>query len=98
LYKLTPILDHLNAKFRNVYTPEWKVYIPSKHAGFDIKSFELCEAISGYVFNFIIYIGQDAIFDKSLKNEPHGSKAVLQVMAPLLNQGYRSCATKKPLL
>jgi hypothetical protein len=27
----------------------WKVYIPSKCARFGIKSFELCEATSGYV-------------------------------------------------
>jgi hypothetical protein len=51
------MLDHLNAEFRSVYTPElWCVsrwvfddvegiwYIPSKHARFGIKSFELCEA------------------------------------------------------
>jgi hypothetical protein len=29
------------------------------------------------------------IFDDSLKNEPYGSKVVLQIMAFLLNQGYR---------
>jgi hypothetical protein len=54
-YKFKPILDHLNVKFRSVYTPQcdvpldeslrmwkrrlsWKVYIPSKRARFDIKS------------------------------------------------------------
>jgi hypothetical protein len=95
LYKLKPILDHRNAKFRSVYTPQcdvsvdeslmmwmgrlsWKVYIPSKRARFGIKSFELCEAKSGYVRNFIIYT----------KNEPYGSKVILHLMAPLLNQGY----------
>jgi hypothetical protein len=72
LYKLKPILGHLNAKFRSVYTPEgavsvnesltmwkgrlsWKVGMPSKHARFGIKSFELREAKSGYAWNFIIY-------------------------------------------
>lgn len=105
LYKLKPILD-LNAKFRNVHSPEcdvsadeslmmwkgclsWNVYIPSKRARFDIKSFELCETKSGYVWNFIIYTGQDTVLDESLKNEPYGSKVVLQLMAPLLNQVYR---------
>jgi hypothetical protein len=66
----------------------WKVYISSKCTRVGIKSFKLCSAKSSYVWNFIIYIGQDAIFDESLKNEPYVSKAVLQVMAPLLNQGY----------
>jgi hypothetical protein len=45
----------------------WKVYIPSKQARFGIKSFDLCEAKSGYVWNCIIYTGQDTIFEKSLK-------------------------------
>jgi hypothetical protein len=73
LYKLKHILDHLNAKFISVYTPEsdvsvneswmmWKVYVPSKHPRFGIKSFELCEAKSGYVWNFIIYTEQDTLF------------------------------------
>jgi hypothetical protein len=105
LYKLKPIMDHLNAKFQSVYTPEcdvsvdkslmmwkehlsWKVYIPSKRARFGIKSFKLCEAKSGYVWNFIIYTGQATVFEESLKNEPYGSKVVLKLMAPLLNQEY----------
>lgn len=108
LYKLKPILDHLNKKFQTVYTPEcyvsvdeslmmwkgrlgWKVFIPSKRARFGIKSFELCEAESGYVWNFIIYIGKETIFDESLKDESYGSKVVLELMAPILNQGY--CVT-----
>jgi hypothetical protein len=84
LYKLKPILDHLNAKFRSVYTPErdvsvdkslimwkgrllWKVYIPSERARFGVKSFELYGARPCYVWNFIIYTGQDTIFEESLK-------------------------------
>jgi hypothetical protein len=43
----------------------WKVYIPSKRARFDIKSYELYEAKSGYVINFMIYIGQDTVFTVS---------------------------------
>jgi hypothetical protein len=45
----------------------WKVYILSKLARFGIKSFELCEAKPGYVWNFITYTGQGTIFDESLK-------------------------------
>jgi hypothetical protein len=64
-----------------------KVCIPSKHATFGIKSFEFCEAKSCYVWSFIIYTGQDTVFEESTKNEPYGSK-VVQLMTPLLNQGY----------
>jgi hypothetical protein len=45
----------------------WTLYFPSKRAGFGIKSFELCEAKSGYVWNFIIYTGQDTAFNQLLK-------------------------------
>jgi hypothetical protein len=48
----------------------------------------LCEATSGYVWNFIIDTGLDTGFEESLKNGPYGSKVVLKLMAPLLNQGY----------
>jgi hypothetical protein len=50
------------------------IFIPLKHARFGIKSFELQETKSGYVWNFIIYIGQDTAFNESRKN---GSKVVL---------------------
>jgi hypothetical protein len=84
LYKLKPILDHLNVNFRSVYTSDcdvsvdeflmmWKVYMPSKHARFGIKAFEFCDAKSDYVWNFFIYTWQDTSFDESLKNEPYGS-------------------------
>jgi hypothetical protein len=98
-------MDHLNAKFRSVYTPEcdvsideslmmwkgcllWKIYSPSKRARFGTKTIELCEAKSGYVRNFVIYIGWDTIFEESLRNEPYSPKVVLQLMARLLNQEY----------
>jgi hypothetical protein len=49
----------------------------------------LCEAKSGYVWNFVIYIGQDTVFNESLKREAIWLKVVLQLLTPLLNQGYR---------
>jgi hypothetical protein len=57
----------------------WKVYIPSKHARFGIKSLELCETKSGYAWNFI--------FDDALKTEPYGSNVVSEAMTPFLNSG-----------
>jgi hypothetical protein len=45
----------------------WKAYIPSKRARFRIKTFELCEAKSCYIWNSVIYIGQDTLLNKSLK-------------------------------
>jgi hypothetical protein len=65
----------------------WKVYISSKRATFGRKSYESREAKVGYIWNFIIYLGQDTVFE-SPKNETYGSKVVLQLMAPLRNLGY----------
>jgi hypothetical protein len=36
-----------------------------------------------------MFVRQNIVFDKSLGNEPQGSKVVLELIAPLLNQGYR---------
>jgi hypothetical protein len=49
----------------------------------------LCEAKSDNVWNFIIYVGQDTTFDDFLGNELYGSKISLELIAPLLNDGYR---------
>ena len=88
LYKLKPILDQLNEKFRIVYTPKcdvsvdeslmlwkghlaWKVYVPTKCAHFSIKSFKLCEAKSGYIWNFIVYVGKETVFDENVRDETY---------------------------
>jgi hypothetical protein len=68
----------------------WKLYTSSQRDRFGIKSLsELCEAESCYIWNFILYVGLDTTFDNYLGNEPHGSKVVLELMVPILNQGYR---------
>jgi hypothetical protein len=42
------------------------------------------------MFGILLFtLGRILFFDKSLKNEPYGSKVVLQLRVPLLNQGYR---------
>ena len=55
----------------------WKQYIPIKRARFGIKSFEICESVLGYIWNFFIYIGKDTIYDESINESiPMGSKVV----------------------
>ena len=66
--------------------------MPTKRAHFGIKSFKLCEAESIYVWNFIVYVGKETVFDENLKEETYyGPNVVLELMTPLLNQGY--CVT-----
>ena len=37
----------------------WKQFIKSKRARFGIKSFELCDSETGYLYNLIIYCGKE---------------------------------------
>ena len=66
LFKIQPVIDTLITKFQDVYTPGEqltineaispfiRVYIKGKPHKYGIKTFELCEAKSGYVYNLDI--------------------------------------------
>jgi hypothetical protein len=43
LYKFRPILDHLNSKFRIVYTPECDVSVDESYDVEGIHSFKTCQ-------------------------------------------------------
>ena len=106
LYKLWPILEHMNKRFSEVYKPErdvavdeslllwkgrlsWKQYIPSKRARFGMKSFDICESSSGYIWNFFVYLGKDTQYNPNIPEEkPMGSKVVLTLASPLFGKGY----------
>lgn len=66
----------------------WKVYIPSKSSKYGIKSFVLCESATGYCYDFFFYLGIETVFNEEYENLPYGEKAVMQLISPLLNQGY----------
>lgn len=64
-----------------------KQYIPLKRARFGLKSYELCEARSGYIWNCITHIGKDM----QLCESPDGlisSRIVLTLAKDLLGKGY----------
>ncbi|VVD01498.1 unnamed protein product, partial [Leptidea sinapis] len=69
----------------------WRQCIRSKAARFGMKSFELCEATTGYLLNYKLYTGKD----KSTHSEPvHGfanstAKVVLQLLDGYLDVGHR---------
>ena len=44
----------------------FRQYIPLKSSKFGIKSYELCESSSGYLWSFIIHIGKDTVFQDSI--------------------------------
>lgn len=66
----------------------WKVYIPSKRSRFGIKSYQICESSTGYIWDLFIYIGDQTVFDDNLKDLAYGEKTILQLIKPLLNKGY----------
>lgn len=74
LYKIRPVISHLNTKFQELYTPAqnialdeslmmWKGWldigigqlIPNKAAKRGIKSYEICESQTGYLWRFEIH-------------------------------------------
>ncbi|XP_026322276.1 piggyBac transposable element-derived protein 4-like [Hyposmocoma kahamanoa] len=63
-------------------------YNRSEAAKFGIKTFELCESATGYLWSFLVYTGKQSSFD--LGPEIAKSTAVvLKLIEPLLNKGYR---------
>ena len=105
LTKLRPLIDLMLARFRAVYTPsrevsideelvawrgrlQFRQFIPSKRARFGIKVFALCES-SGYMANFIVYVGKDDSYDPDMVRELGKSGAVVgKLMQPYNNKGY----------
>jgi hypothetical protein len=67
----------------------WKQYIPTKRARFGIKSFEICESTSGYIWDFFVYLGKGTEYDAAMSpDEPMGSKVVYTLAKPLFGKGY----------
>ncbi|XP_046402046.1 piggyBac transposable element-derived protein 4-like [Ischnura elegans] len=68
----------------------FKQYIPLKAAKFGIKTFELCESKSGYLWNFFVYTGSgsDIICSTNVDDNLKSSKIVVHLMEPLFSKGY----------
>jgi len=106
LFKIYPVLSHLNTKFQSLYLPgqnitidepltlwrgrfSFRQYIPLKSFKFGIKSYELCESSSGYLWAFIIYTGKDTVFQTAFISGDTNKTAeiVLSLVEPLLKKG-----------
>ncbi|XP_023229417.1 piggyBac transposable element-derived protein 4-like [Centruroides sculpturatus] len=71
----------------------WRIFIPMKRAKFGIETFLVCEANTGYVYNFIIYTGKGTeipinLDDVDPSRESHSTNIVLSLMEEFLDQGY----------
>lgn len=68
----------------------FKQYIPLKAAKFGIKTFELCEASTGYLWSFLTYTGKDTSENSRKTTSGHSktSEIVLELIKPLLRKGH----------
>lgn len=65
-----------------------KEYIRSKATYFGIKTYELCESTTGYLWSFLLHAGKSDQSEQ--ENDPSQSTSVaLKLIKPLLNKGYR---------
>jgi hypothetical protein len=65
-------------------------YIPLKAVNFGTKTFALCEASRGYLWNFIVYTGAGGGITTSI-NVPdilQSSRIVVRLVEPNVNLGY----------
>lgn len=99
IYKIKPILDHLNNKFSSLYNLSqnialdesltmWKgwldinQFIRNKAATVGIKTYEVCESQTGYLWRFEVHAGHD---DSALQDDDPISGKVPSLVLGLLN-------------
>ena len=67
----------------------WRQYIPSKRARYGIKSYEICDSQSGYIWDFFVYTGKETAFLNEYHEEKSmGTKCILTLAHELLGKGY----------
>ncbi|XP_068094453.1 piggyBac transposable element-derived protein 4-like [Hyperolius riggenbachi] len=107
LKKIWEVYQLVVENLRNTYVPDrdisvdeslmaymgrlsWIQYI-AERARFGVKSYLLCEAATGYIWNAILYTGKGTQFNPAFKDNGLATSSVLSLMEPLLNKGY--CVT-----
>ena len=63
-------------------------YIPRKRSRFGLKSFVLCDAKTGYVWNFMLYSGKDTNDIEDCNADYHATCIVCSLAKSLFNKGY----------
>ena len=65
----------------------WKQFIRTKRARFGIKSFVLADASTGYVWNSILYSGDDTNVDPNSEYQYQATNIVMTLTEKLLDEG-----------
>ncbi|XP_023944287.2 piggyBac transposable element-derived protein 4 [Bicyclus anynana] len=98
LHYLEPIISHLNTRFRSNYILDKDICIDETYtkqchkskATKGVKTFELFESATGYLWSFIVYSGKpSAVALGHLSGVRKTPAVVMRLMGPLLNKGYR---------
>lgn len=102
LYKIRYLTDYLKEKFKQFYAEEisvdegmvpfrgrWsgKQYHKDKPIKWGIKTWMLCDSISGYNYNYDIYCGRDEDFE-DLSSFGLATAVVLKLCQPLYSKGH----------
>ncbi|QQP48793.1 PiggyBac transposable element derived 4, partial [Caligus rogercresseyi] len=66
----------------------WKQYVPMKRSYEGGSSYALIEAHSGYICNFLFYVGKDTPFMEETRSFSKSSRIVLELMRDLFDKGY----------
>ncbi|XP_037875023.1 piggyBac transposable element-derived protein 4 isoform X1 [Bombyx mori] len=105
LYKIQPIVDHLNTKFSELYNLSrnlavdesltmWKgwldinQFIPNKAATIGIKTYEVCESRSGYLWRFEVHAGHDISTSQDDPISGTVPALVLRLLSGLEHKGH----------
>ncbi|RVE45659.1 hypothetical protein evm_009708 [Chilo suppressalis] len=103
IFKIKPIVDHLNEKFQSLYylgqnialdesLAQWKgwldikQYIPNKAAHVGIKTYEICDSRSGYLWRFEVHAGTNISEDDVIPG--HIPSLVLRLVRGLEHRGH----------
>jgi hypothetical protein len=67
----------------------FKQYLPLKASKFETKTYELCDAITGYLWSFLVYAGKDTELNSPLitADTNKTTATVLKLVEPPLKQG-----------
>ena len=65
-------------------------YLPLKASKFGIKTLELCESRTGYLWCFLVYTGKNTVLQSSLitPDTPKTAAIVLELLEPLFGCGH----------
>lgn len=73
---------------------KYKQYNPAKPKKYHIKTFGLCDSITGYVYNILIYFGKETSYDPNFDASTGQAQKVFEFLLRPLGQGHHVFADR----